>query len=298
MPPRRRAKISRPADRSASIDAVLSSQGRTLRATVEAIVGSPNSVRVTPWTAGSGCHCGLSIVLAKSVIESVIPLGPTVVCCGKALPVVTVVVRDRATVDVVDALPCLIAQSADVSRSALHALLAHRAVSAQQPRAPQKIESFFSEQARTVLATIQPVAGDSLSVTVTPWSPSAGSSCAYSFQLPKSSIEEVSPVGPVAICCGKALAVLLVVIEEGAQLDATALLTTLSAAALRSAQASVQRSKARPSRPRRSVTPFDTGDLRIGGGTSKLSDPSGAREYATNKETWHGGLRTRSWRST
>jgi hypothetical protein len=58
-------------------------------ATIEAVEGKPDVVKVTPWAAASGqCFCHLAINVRKSAFKLVTLTGDTHVCCGKTLKVV------------------------------------------------------------------------------------------------------------------------------------------------------------------------------------------------------------------
>lgn len=58
-------------------------------ATIEAVEGKPDLVKVTPWAATTRqCFCHLAINVRKSAFESVTPTEDTHVCCGKTLTVV------------------------------------------------------------------------------------------------------------------------------------------------------------------------------------------------------------------
>ena len=72
-----------------TVDDLLTGQSKqTFRATVEAIESQPSMVKITPWTAASGCLCHLSVQVAKASLEGVTPTGDTHECCGKTLKVV------------------------------------------------------------------------------------------------------------------------------------------------------------------------------------------------------------------
>lgn len=75
-----------------SVDQLLESQiaPTALRATIEAVTESPDSIKITPWVSGRGCLCQLAIVIPKSSVASVTPTEATHVCCGKTLRVVEV----------------------------------------------------------------------------------------------------------------------------------------------------------------------------------------------------------------
>ncbi|KUJ67122.1 hypothetical protein ACZ90_30225 [Streptomyces albus subsp. albus] len=77
------------AEERVSVDALLERQDRVL-ATVEAVPGSDDRVRVTPLAPGSGCACELGIVIPKDEIGGLIVTDEVRNCCGKRLPVVEV----------------------------------------------------------------------------------------------------------------------------------------------------------------------------------------------------------------
>jgi hypothetical protein len=88
-----------------SVDEVLSDQLKTsFSATVEAIEGKPDLVKITPWTAASGCLCRLSMNINKSSLEGVSPTGDTHVCCGKTLKVVELHFRKGESIALEDVL--------------------------------------------------------------------------------------------------------------------------------------------------------------------------------------------------
>ena len=80
-----------------SIDELLEKQSQTASAaTIEAVSGQPDLVKVTPWVADSGCLCHLAIEVQKSSIKSVTPTGQKHNCCGKILSVVEVKFNDKS----------------------------------------------------------------------------------------------------------------------------------------------------------------------------------------------------------
>jgi hypothetical protein len=77
------------ANEKISVDDLLNSQSKSsFSATVEAVEGQPDLVKVTPWTAAAGCLCHLSVNINKASLAGVTPTGETHVCCGKTLKVV------------------------------------------------------------------------------------------------------------------------------------------------------------------------------------------------------------------
>ena len=68
-------------------------------ATIEAVDGKPDVVKVTPWAATTRqCFCHLAIDVRKTAFESVTPTGDTHVCCGKTLKVVEVHFKKGETI--------------------------------------------------------------------------------------------------------------------------------------------------------------------------------------------------------
>jgi hypothetical protein len=68
-----------------------------LVATVEAIPGDAERVKVTPWVPGPGCLCHLAFTVPQGDIASVRPTGQTHYCCGKNLKVVEITFKEGAT---------------------------------------------------------------------------------------------------------------------------------------------------------------------------------------------------------
>jgi hypothetical protein len=77
------------ANEKISVDDLLTSQSKSsFSATVEAVEGQPDLVKITPWTAAAGCLCHLAVNIPKASLAGVTPTGDTHVCCGKNLKVV------------------------------------------------------------------------------------------------------------------------------------------------------------------------------------------------------------------
>jgi hypothetical protein len=77
------------ANEKISVEELLSSQSKSsCSATVEAVEGQPDLVKITPWTAAAGCLCHLAVNIPKASLAGVTPTGDTHVCCGKTLKVV------------------------------------------------------------------------------------------------------------------------------------------------------------------------------------------------------------------
>jgi hypothetical protein len=73
----------------ASIDDLLTKQMEPLFvATIEAVDGKPDMVKITPWVASEGCSCNLSLQIPKRSLDGVTPTGEIHFCCGKSLQVV------------------------------------------------------------------------------------------------------------------------------------------------------------------------------------------------------------------
>lgn len=86
-----------------NIDDLLSTQLKpAFLATVEAVEGKPDLVKITPWMASAGCLCHLSLNLAKSSFQGVTPTGDTHVCCGKTLQVVELHLKSGESVALED----------------------------------------------------------------------------------------------------------------------------------------------------------------------------------------------------
>jgi hypothetical protein len=73
-----------------------------LLATVEALEGENDSVKVTPWTRAAGCLCHLAINVKKASLEGVSPTLDTHVCCGKTLKVVELHFKKDETIGLSD----------------------------------------------------------------------------------------------------------------------------------------------------------------------------------------------------
>jgi hypothetical protein len=73
-----------------------------LLATVEAIEGKGDTVKVTPWTRAAGCLCHLAINIKKASLEGVVVTGDTHVCCGKNIKVVELHFNQGETIGLSD----------------------------------------------------------------------------------------------------------------------------------------------------------------------------------------------------
>lgn len=84
-----------------SVDEFLSVQEKRMTlATIEAVDGKTDFVKVTPWSNSGGCSCRDAITVPKKAIKSVTPTGDRHFCCGKTLLVVEVVFDTEATISV------------------------------------------------------------------------------------------------------------------------------------------------------------------------------------------------------
>ena len=80
-----------------------------------------------------------------------------------------------------------------------------------------KLDDFLSEQAKgELVGTLEAVGGNADKIKFTPWRPGAGCQCSASLELPKTAIASVSPTGDVHHCCGKALKVVEIDLDESA----------------------------------------------------------------------------------
>jgi hypothetical protein len=91
-------------DNHVSVDEFLKDQSAPkFVATVEAIEGRPDSVKITPWLASSKeCLCHMAIVIRKTALQGVTPTGDTHLCCGKTLKVVEVHFKQGETLVIED----------------------------------------------------------------------------------------------------------------------------------------------------------------------------------------------------
>lgn len=88
-------------EKKISIDELLTSQSRAgLRATLTAVDGQPEMVKVTPYLPGKGCQCRSAIKVLKTAIEDLTTTDETHACCGKILRVVEVSFKKDASVPV------------------------------------------------------------------------------------------------------------------------------------------------------------------------------------------------------
>jgi hypothetical protein len=80
-----------------SLDALLQEQEKkTLLATVEAMPGKPDMVKVTPWIPGRGCACQFAMVFQKTSIKKLTRTAHRHYCCGKMLSVVEIEIDEKA----------------------------------------------------------------------------------------------------------------------------------------------------------------------------------------------------------
>ena len=85
--------------KSISIEELLKEQDNPqLLATVEAVDGKDDTVKVTPWTRAAGCLCHLAINIKKTSLEGASPTGDIHVCCGKNLKVVELYFKKNETI--------------------------------------------------------------------------------------------------------------------------------------------------------------------------------------------------------
>jgi hypothetical protein len=89
-----------------SLDQVLDMQEHAgaPHVTVQRVAGNDEVVRVTPWSAGSPCLCGLSLQIPKAAIEAVTLTGQSHSCCGRLLPVVGLRLSDPVWSEVLSQL--------------------------------------------------------------------------------------------------------------------------------------------------------------------------------------------------
>lgn len=85
---------------------------------------------------------------------------------------------------------------------------------------PVSLEDFLKTQRLgAFLATIEEVQDHPDVVKVTPWAPRAGCMCHAALEVPKESIEAVTPTDDTHFCCGKVLHVGDVQFKPGAKID-------------------------------------------------------------------------------
>jgi len=70
------------------------------RATVEALAGDEERVKVTPYVAGSGCLCSSALAVKRSAIKYLTKTDEIHLCCGKQLMVVEIEFEDETLGDV------------------------------------------------------------------------------------------------------------------------------------------------------------------------------------------------------
>lgn len=85
-----------------SVDELLARQDEPgeLRATIEAVPGDDEQVKVTPYVSDAGCLCSLAIAVRKDQIDSLATTDESHRCCGKTLAVVTVTFADATLTNV------------------------------------------------------------------------------------------------------------------------------------------------------------------------------------------------------
>lgn len=99
-----------------SVDDLLASQSKArFNATVEAIEGEPDLVKITPWTATAGCLCHLSMNILKASLMGVTPTENTHLCCGKMLKVVELNFKKGESIKLEDVFGQLSASARDAS---------------------------------------------------------------------------------------------------------------------------------------------------------------------------------------
>jgi len=85
------------------IDEFIANQSASANtASIEAIDGKPEFVKVTPWSRTSGCLCHLALEVRKSSLDSITPTGDVHICCGKMLKVVELHFKKGETIAIED----------------------------------------------------------------------------------------------------------------------------------------------------------------------------------------------------
>lgn len=98
------------APESLTLDELLESQSKvTVVATIEAIPGHTEKVKVTPWLKDQGCMCGVSVNISKTAIQSIRPTGDVHFCCGKSLKVVEITFTESKDIDIPELIAGLVA---------------------------------------------------------------------------------------------------------------------------------------------------------------------------------------------
>lgn len=88
-----------------TIDDLLTRQMEPLFvATIEAVDGKPDMVKITPWVASEGCSCYLSLQIPKRSLDGVTPTGDIHFCCGKSLQVVELHFKSGEAVGIDDVM--------------------------------------------------------------------------------------------------------------------------------------------------------------------------------------------------
>jgi hypothetical protein len=86
-----------------SVDQLLEVQAhQPFKGTIEAMDGSPETVKLTPWLPRAGCLCDMSVAIPAASIDSLIATDDVHLCCGKSLRVVEVGFVEGATIPVKD----------------------------------------------------------------------------------------------------------------------------------------------------------------------------------------------------
>jgi hypothetical protein len=116
-----------------SVDELLTSQTKSpVLATIEAVEGDQELVKLTPWAPSTGCLCESGIKVPKYTIDSVQRTGQRHICCGRVHDVVEVNFRDEATLRVSEVFRQLAASASSPTLGPLSPSLATFAGSQQQ----------------------------------------------------------------------------------------------------------------------------------------------------------------------
>ncbi|MFK7959525.1 MAG: hypothetical protein AB8G96_03295 [Phycisphaerales bacterium] len=103
-----------------SLDAFLESASTPApwSATIKAIEGEPDMVRISPHLPDGGCGCGAGMRVPKSAIRAVRPTGQQHACCGGMVDLVHVDFDPKASVTWANLFEQLMAEAADAMANA------------------------------------------------------------------------------------------------------------------------------------------------------------------------------------
>ncbi len=120
-------------------------------ATIEPIENDDKRVKVTPWRAGHGCLCQLSIVIPKEAIANVTPTGDRHPCCNKVLRVVEITFKEGSTMSLDEVFKNLLAGAQHIHPEAARPFEYGEERPALSSPNPQAFASEFFPGAETLL---------------------------------------------------------------------------------------------------------------------------------------------------